>query len=242
MSTAKDPDQFTIEEIKEILESGEHDKFVGKTEGDCFEAKQSKPYMIDSQDAKERFAARIELAGDISAMANAQGGYIVCGLPTEKEEELQTDKVIEIKPCEQTAFYSQSQIEDVIKAHIYPELPVVIVWHPSRLDEKQGVGSIFIPPQLESKKYFIVTAVEIDGVNQKHFVAISTRQGSEPVWMSARQLYKEAASKKPNEIKQMHDSLSAQIADLKNNMVAGKSEKSPADDIQKKIKEVLDVH
>lgn len=242
MSIARDPDQFTIDRVKEILEGGEFDKFVDKTEGDCFEAKQSKPYMINSQDPKERFAARIELAGDVAAMANAQGGYIVCGLPTQKEEALQTDKVIEVKFCEEAAFYSQSQVEDVVKAHIYPELQVTVTWHPSLSDKKIGIGSIYIPSQLESKKHFIVTAVEIGGVNQKHFVAIPVRQGSEPVWMSAKQLYKEAASKKPNEIKQAHDSLSAQIADLKNGMSSGINEKSPADDIQKKIKEVLNVH
>jgi hypothetical protein len=235
-------DQFTIEAIKEILESGHLDKFIGKIEGACFEAKQSKPYFIDSQIPSDRFTSRIELAGDVAAMANAQGGYIVCGLPTQKEEELQTDKVIDINLTEETAFYSQDQVDDVIKAHVYPELSVNITWHPSQSNPKLGIGSIHIPSQLESLKYFIVNAVEINGVKQKHFVAIPERQGSEPIWISAKQLYRQVASRKPNEIKQVHDSLSAQLAELKYTLSSDQKVNNPADDIQNKIKEVLDDH
>jgi len=234
--------ELTIEKIKEILENGDFNEFVGKIEVDHFEAKQPKPYMIDSKVSNERFSARVELVGDIAAMANSNGGYIICGLSTEKEEGFQTDRVTEIKMFGSNSFYSQDEIQKVIKAHIHPELQVVVIWHPSKSDPKLGIGSIYIPRQAESKKHFIVTAVEIDGMKQKHFVAIPIRQGSEPVWMSAKQLYKEAASKRPNDIKRAHDSLSAQIAELSSAVLTGKVASTPADDIQRKIKEVLDVH
>lgn len=234
--------ELAIEKIKEILESGDFNEFINKIEGDQFEAKQPKPYMTDSKDNDKRFAARIELVGDIAAMANSNGGFIICGLQTVKEEGLQTDRVTEIKMFKSDSFYTQEEMQEVIKAHIQPELQVSVTWHPSTSDSNLGIGSIHIPPQIESKKHFIVTAVEISGVKQKHFVAIPIRQGSEPVWMSAKQLYKEAASKKPNDIKQAHDSLSAQIAELRNAVVTGKGVLTPADDIQRKMKEVLDAH
>ena len=234
--------ELTIEKIKVILHSGDFNQFIDKIEGDQFEAKQQKPYMIDSKDKDERFSACIKLVGDVVAMANSNGGYIICGLPTKKEEELQTDRVTEIKMFESNSFYSPDEIQKVIKAHIHPELQVTVIWHPSSSDPKLGIGSIYIPHQSESKKHFIVTAVEIDGMKQKHFVAIPIRQGSEPVWMSAKQLYKEAASKKPNDIKRAHDSLSAQMAELSSAVLTGKAASTPADDIQRKIKEVLDVH
>jgi len=60
--------------------------------------------------------------------------------------------------------------------------------------------------------------------------------------MSAKQIYKIAVSNKPNELKQVYDSLSGQISELRAVIVTGQSTPTPADDIQKKIKEVLDVH
>lgn len=230
------------EEIKEILESGDFNRFIDKIEGDYFEAKQQTPYIIASEDNNERFSARMELAGDIAAMANSNGGYIVCGLSTEKEKELQTDRVIEVKTFESGVFYSQEEMQEVIKTHVYPDLLVTVTWYPSNSDSKKGVGSIYIPQQIDSKKHFIVTAVEIDGAKQKHFVAIPIRQGSETRWMSAKQLYTETVSKKPNDIKQAHDSLSAQIAELRSIIVKGKGEITPENSIKRKIQEVLDVH
>lgn len=234
--------ELTIEEIKVILERGNFNDFVGKIEGDCFEAKQQKPYLIDSTHSDQRFSARIEIVGDIAALANSNGGYIICGLPTEPEKELQTDRVTGVEMFVANDFYKQEEIQEVIKAHIYPELQVIVTWYPSSSDQDLGIGSIYIPPQPESKKHYIVTAVEINGAKQKHFVAIPIRQGSVPVWMSAKQLYKEAASKKPNEVKQVHDSLSSQIEELRKAVTTGKTTSTPADDIHRKIKEVLDAH
>ena len=123
-----------------------------------------------------------------------------------------------------------------------PQLSVTVSWNQSSSDVGMGIGSIFIPPQIESKKYFIVTAVETNGIKQKNFVAVPIRQGSKPIWMSAKQIYKIAVSNKPNELKQVYDSLSGQISELRAVIVTGQSTPTPADDIQKKIKEVLDVH
>lgn len=239
--SSKDFD-LTINKIKKIFESGDFDEFVNKIEGDYFEAKQQKPYIIDSKDNNKRFSARIELAGDVAAIANSKGGYIVCGLSTKIEKKLQTDKVIKIKLFGENYFYKYKEIQEVVKAHVHPKLEITVAWHPSNSDPSLGIGSIYIPPQIESKKHFIVTAVEIDGVKLKNFVAVPIRQGSEPVWMSARQIYKLATSKKPNELKQIHDSLSGQIADLRDVVLAEKSVSSPADDIKRKMEEVLDVH
>lgn len=234
--------ELTIERVKEILENGDFDEFTDRIEGDYFEAKQQKPYAIDSKDNDERFSARIKLVNDIAALANAKGGYIVCGLSTEIEEALQTDKVNEIKLFDEGSFYTQDVIQEVVKAHVEPELKVAVIWHPSSSDSNLGIGSIYVPPQIESKKYFIVTAVEIEGVKQKHFVSIPIRQGSKPFWLSAKQIYRHAASRKPYELKQVHDSLSGQIAELRDIVLTEEGVTTPADDLQRKIEEVLDVH
>jgi len=234
--------ELSLEDVKKLLETGDFDQFIGKIEGDFFEAKQKTPYRIDLSNNEERFTARIELAGDIASIANGKGGYIVCGLSTDKEVDLQTDVVTEIELFDESAFYTEQVIQEVVDAHIVPELKVTTSWHPSNSDKKKGLGSIFIPPQIESKKHFLVTAVEVEGARQKHFVAIPRRQGSEPVWMSAKQIYRHATSKKPNELKQVHDSLTGQIEDLRDIVLTGKGVTTPADDLQRKIKEVLDVH
>ncbi len=236
------PKVLDIETIKQILSEGDFDKFIGKIEGDYFEAKQQLPYRIDSSSSDERFTARIELAGDVASMANGKGGYIVCGLPTDPELDLQTDIVKQVDLLAQKTFYTQESIQEVLKAHVVPELDVTVVWYSSKGDASKGLGSIFVPPQPESKKHFLVTAVEVDGVRQKHFVAIPVRQGSVPVWRSAKEIYRHAASKKPNELKQVHDSLASQIEELRDIVLTGKGVSTPADDLQRKIKEVLDVH
>ena len=53
-------------------------------------------------------------------------------------------------------------------------------------------------------------------MKQKHFVEIPIRQGSQPIWMSAKKLYKEAVSKKPNDIKQQLDSFKIEESKYKN--------------------------
>lgn len=233
---------FNIMQIKEILEKGNFGEFLGNIEGDYFEGKQPKPYFLESDNSIVRFSARIDLVSDIAAMANLKGGYIVCGVSTDKEKVLKTDKVTEIKLIAKNEFYKQEIIQEVVNTHIEPELKVTVSWHPSSSNAAMGIGSIFIPPQLESKKHFLVTAVEIEGIRQKHFVTIPIRQGSESIWMSAKQIYKLATSKKPHELKQVHDSLSGQIAELRSVVLTGKTISTPADDLKTKIKEVLDVH
>ena len=234
--------ELSLDAVKKLLDSGDFDQFVGKIEGDYFEAKQQRPYKIDSSDSNERFSARVELSGDIASVANAKGGYVVCGLTTEKETDLQTDIVKKINLFDKASFYTQEIIQEVVNTHIVPELKIVTTWYPSKTGKTKGLGAIYIPRQVESKKHFLVTAVEVNGAKQKHFVSIPIRQGSEPIWMSAKQIYRHAASKKPNELKQIHDSLTGQIEELRGILLTGKGIASPADDLPRKIKEVLDVH
>lgn len=87
---------LAIEKIRKILESGNFEQFKSQREGDHFEAKQKKPYEIDSSDSTKRFSALVKLVSDIASFANGHGGYIVCGLQTQKLQDSPHDVVVGI--------------------------------------------------------------------------------------------------------------------------------------------------
>jgi predicted HTH transcriptional regulator len=239
MADAQKVDELSIEEIKKILNDGDFEQFLEKKEGDHLEAKQQRPYDIDSQDATLAIAS---LASDVAALANGKGGYIVCGLITQKDQALQNDIVKSTDLMGRSDFYDQDRIQGIIKDSIYPKLEIKISWHASSLDSKVGVGAIYVPPQDEEKKYFMVRVGEIEGkVIKKNYVGIPVRKGSEPVWISVDEIYR-LSKRTPTSLQQFHDSLSQQISELKDVMESTTEVRTPADDLSRKIEEVLDVH
>lgn len=230
---------LTIEEIKKLLDSGNFDEFIGKKEGDHFEAKQKKPYDIDSLDATLAIAS---LASDIAGLANGKGGYIVCGLVTEKDQALQNDVVKSTDLLSKSDFYDHNRIQAIIKESIYPRLEVKVEWHAASSNPNIGVGTVFIPPQDEEKRYFMVRIGEVEGnVIKKNYIGIPVRKGSEPVWFSVDKIYR-LSKRAPTDLQQFHDSLSQQIAEIKDIMDSTTEVITPADDLSRKIEEVLNVH
>ena len=77
----------TIEEIQAILESGDFGAFVNLRENQWFDAKGRIPYDLTQP------ADRYELAKDVCAFCNANGGYLVIGLQHEPILEEDTERV-----------------------------------------------------------------------------------------------------------------------------------------------------
>jgi len=233
---------LNLEELKKLLDEGVFDNFKNQKEGDYFEAKQQKPYEIDSPDSSQRFSAIVKLASDITSLANGKGGYIVCGLQTQKLQDSPHDVVIDLDLLKKEDFYDQNTTQALIIDSIHPRLEVQIDWYPSSGDSQLGVGVIFIPPQDESKKNFIVKVAEVDGNKlTRNFVGIPIRQGSDTLWMPVDQIYK-LTKRGPNDFQQLNESLSGQIQELKDMLASGTATSTPADDLDRKIEEVLDVH
>jgi predicted HTH transcriptional regulator len=71
-------------ELTAILQSGDFNRLLGGLEDDRLECK-SAPYNLDHEREK------MELAKDVSALANADGGLILIGVQTEQEPQYQGD-------------------------------------------------------------------------------------------------------------------------------------------------------
>lgn len=69
------PDILTITEIQAILESGNFDQFVGKREGQFFEAKPPRPHDLRSDEAQNSDGT-VKLVMKIAGMANTEGATL----------------------------------------------------------------------------------------------------------------------------------------------------------------------
>lgn len=143
---------MTIKEIKEILVSGEFESLIGKIENQSFECKKA-PYILENQKHKQ------ELSKDIAGMANADGGVILLGVKTEKNEIHFGDEVVKIRCFSQDSVNHQDYI-NIINTWIYPNIiNVEIEWFKSATDETKGIIAIITPSQPVSLKPFLLTKV-----------------------------------------------------------------------------------
>ena len=84
--------------IQEILSSRAFDRFKGLREDSYFEAKGKAPYDLDSAEG------RYELAKDVTAFANNEGGHLVIGLQHRRLPNENTDEVQDLDLLPRAAF------------------------------------------------------------------------------------------------------------------------------------------
>lgn len=170
--------------IKFILESGEFGLFVGLLEDLHFEAKNSTPYDLSTE------KGRYELAKDVSALANSDGGYIVIGLHDERQRDQPTGRVSALDLFEESAS-DVGAIRGVIKEYVYPVIrDLEIRWVPTNADQSRGVCYVCVPQQPDEKKLFIIARVFEDSEVQKGVVfGIARRVDAANTPMTANDLY-----------------------------------------------------
>src|SRR5207248_7910160 len=81
---------MTPREVLEKLEAGEFAALIGLMENDWLDAKET-PYILETQKQK------LELAKDVTAMANAGGGIIVIGYDCEKQLTTAGEQICAVK-------------------------------------------------------------------------------------------------------------------------------------------------
>ncbi len=147
-----------IKEISAILKSNQLEDFVGMLEDDYFDAKTT-PYSLQD------LSGKLELAKDCTSFANLDGGYIVVGLHADTEETLHTEKVVKLTPFNLKDYAENcrglvKQYQDTLNQYIYPSIEKIEVnFHPNKGKEDNGLLSIYIPPQEDMKKYFLVNGL-----------------------------------------------------------------------------------
>ena len=153
---------LNLEVLEALIKRSDFEGLVGKYENVYFDGKSQ---IYDLRDNKQKY----ELAKDVSAFANAHGGFILIGVKTSKCEESMSDKITEIRYVKKDLCNSREYVDN-IQAWIYPRLDGLSAnWYASKADHERGVFVIAIPPQDESKKPFLTTT-SLEGSKKRNSV------------------------------------------------------------------------
>jgi len=171
--------------IQDILTSRAFERFRGLREDSFFEAKGKVPYDLASAEG------RYELAKDVTAFANCEGGHIVVGLQHRKLPNENTDEVQDLDLLPQTAFPAV-QMGGLLNEYVRPRIKdLVINWVPSLTDSTEGLGYIYIPRQFDEQKFFLVTRILEDGQSLRQIVVgIALRKGSGNIPLTPDELHR----------------------------------------------------
>jgi hypothetical protein len=144
------------DEVGKILQNGEFAQFIGTVEYELFECKNA------LYDLKLPIA-KIELAKDVSALANAKGGYLLLGVSTKPNATHKVDEVTEVR-CFERRLCDLDQYRKILLDLVYPPIRGLDMrWHPSASDASIGIVSIHVPPEGFQDRPYLVSQVEIAG-------------------------------------------------------------------------------
>lgn len=173
-----------LQQLDHAIRSGNFAWLVGKIEDQHLEAKALPAYDLGTP------AGRYELAKDVTAFANSEGGWILIGPQTVRVATSNSDQ-IEDFILSDVATANVAQLAGVIRTHTYPEIrSLEIFWAPSDTDPALGIGAIFVPPQTNDSKPFLITKVAEDGAPLKEIVCgFARRVDADNVPFTASELY-----------------------------------------------------
>src|ERR1700722_14536775 len=130
--------QLTVEEVTSVLSRGAFAELISAVEHAQFECKSG---FYDTKAVK----GKIELAKDVSALANSNGGYILIGPATTQNPLHQGDEEVSISVFASSTFQPDTY-RGILAAYIYPLITdLTIRWHASDGDPTKGIASIYVP-------------------------------------------------------------------------------------------------
>lgn len=151
------PRSISVAEALSVLESGEFSRFEGVIEDAQIEFKGS-PYQLELEISKH------ELAKDVSALANAQGGLILVGFRTDKDQSTAAEFV---GACREFPLSSVDveRYRKVLEDWICPKVHALsVLCFPSSSDKARGVMAIQIPASVcEHRPYIVARTVDEAG-------------------------------------------------------------------------------
>lgn len=182
---------MSFDSIRAILDSGRFAELVGLDEDTWLEAKGRNPYDLNSP------GGRYELAKDVSAFANADGGFLIVGLTTQVLLETKAERITGQDLCTQAEF-EVGRYLGVIKENVHPEIKnLEIYWLPVGAAGTHGLGVVEVPPQSPNHKYFLIASVVEAGAALKQIVfGIAKRNESSNDPFTIAELYKYTQSGK----------------------------------------------
>jgi hypothetical protein len=137
------------------LQNGRFDELVGEFENEWLECK-GQPYDLTREDQK------LELAKDITGLANAGGGLLLLGYSTKRSDIHGEDQIHEVRAFPDDRF-NQSQYDSAIKSWIYPPIDgLEIVKFTTSLDPLYIVVCIKVPKVIGPNSPVLVAKTMLD--------------------------------------------------------------------------------
>ncbi|MGI5420963.1 AlbA family DNA-binding domain-containing protein [Actinomadura luteofluorescens] len=172
--------------ILEMVKRGGADQLVGHPESEIFEAKSS---AFELQNKPEKLW-KFQLAQSVAKFANSEkGGLVVIGLHTKRRKEIDTvDKVVPIPVSNSRADTYQKSLDSRIHPPI-DGLEIVEAEH-----GKGAIVCIYIPPQKEENKPFIIQGGFIEGEYDASLISIVRRRGEGSIPLTAREIHSTLAA------------------------------------------------
>jgi hypothetical protein len=222
--------------IENVLAHRRFTEFIGMKEDLWFEAKPNHGFDLATNPND-----RIELSKDVSALANAEGGFLIVGLHTEPVLEEQTDRVDALDLLLERDF-PLGQFRGVISSHVFPSIRGLRVeWIPSSETPDRGVGCIVVPEQNPDDQPFLMKRVIDEGVELRQIVfGIARRSGTSNLPLTVEQLHRavqQGKSSVPDRLTRIEAQLSEVFARLPAPSVAGQP--SPADALADRLNRAL---
>jgi hypothetical protein len=138
--------------VLEKLAARQFDALVGVSESGWLDAKES-PYILDGMKQK------LELAKDVSALANSVGGIIVLGFDTSRDPMTSGERISEVKPFPLDRVNSD-RCRKVIQEYVHPPLDVEISIYEAA--DGKGVAAIVVQ-EGPSKPYIVSKMIDEAG-------------------------------------------------------------------------------
>lgn len=164
----------------EALRDGRDDDLIGLEESRWFDAK-GEAYAFSSDRGKW------ELAKDASAMANADGGLLLVGARTTKEEAWLEERVTSIVPVPARLLDVQQHL-DAINARTFPPMAHRVRAQLFRRGSDKGLLAVEIERAPDDEQPILVRTLADGGKNINAF-AIARRYGTGTEWMSDAQIW-----------------------------------------------------
>lgn len=148
----------------------------------------SQPYWTPEQDRKSIESAKVELAKDVTAFANLDGGLIVIGVKTAREGDCRVEIASQVNRI-QTSLINTQEYMDAVAALTYPPIRSLSVdWYLREGDKAILVIEVHSFPENSPT---IVTKSQVDFSRREVFVCVPVRLGERNDRLSPEQLHSE---------------------------------------------------
>ena len=128
---------LTKERLEALINDRAFADLIGETENQFFDCK-SGIYDLTNPSKK------LELAKDVSSFANAEGGFLLLGVQTERRATQSLDAIVELTPFSK-ALLNIEQCHSVISEWIYPRIEnLTVQWVSEKTGNDRGFGIIKI--------------------------------------------------------------------------------------------------